>query len=32
MDVVRLEVARATDWAHAKAPLVRVVEMLGKMS
>lgn len=33
MDVVRLlEVAPAVDWAHAKALLVRVVEMLSKMS
>jgi len=33
MDVVRLlEVAPETDWAHAKSLLVRVVEMLSKMS
>jgi len=33
MDVVRLlDVAPEDDWAHAKALLVRVVEMLSKMS
>jgi four helix bundle protein len=33
MDVVRLlDVAPEPDWAHAKALLVRVVEMLSKMS